>query len=321
MLEILRPAEYADFRSAALSIFGRLDGDAAVEAFGLDDLLTPSADLDDPRPVLAFLEAQGYHGARTDVLGRFALTGPLPPWGALPAQRRVLAGFTVDTTRFAIPGPIPGSDAVLDIPGAGVVVVADPLAAGRAADEADDYLTVIDPTTAPTTVLATEPLVNDFRADLLARTHLGIAAEILGVCDRLLDDAVAYAGTRRQFGRTIGSYQAVQHILAWAAAERYQLACLFDHATALASAGTLDPALARAVKAMAGRVGHAIVQAATQATGAISFTWEYSVNRLHRRVLTLDAVAGSSADLIAAIGREIRSGDEYPELLDLADLT
>ncbi|WP_067672739.1 acyl-CoA dehydrogenase family protein [Nocardia miyunensis] len=320
MLETLRPSEYIAFREAALPIFGRLDGDAAVRAFGLDELLEPHSGPEDPRPVLAFLEAQGYHAGRTDTLGRFALTGPRPTWGAVPEQGRIVAGFALDTTRYVVPGLSESTDVVVDVPGAGVMVVPDPFAAGRPADQADNYLTLVDLTAVSGTALATETLARDFRDDLVARARLGIAAEILGACDRLLDDATAYVRTRRQFGRAIGNYQAVQHILAWAAAERYQLACLFDHAVAKAVAGDLDPALARAVKAMAGRVGHAVVQAITQATGAISFTWEYSVNRLHRRILTLDAVAGSSADLIVEMGREIRSGGEYPELLHLAGL-
>ncbi|WP_405181917.1 acyl-CoA dehydrogenase family protein [Nocardia sp. NBC_01377] len=320
MLETLRPHEYVAFREAALPIFGRLDDDAAVEAFGLDELLVPHSGQDDPRPVLAFLEAQGYHGGRTDVLGRFALTGPRPAWGGVSDERRVVAGFSLSTTRFVVPGATARTDAVADIPGTGLVLVTDPFGAGHPADEADDYLTIIDLTTNPGTVLAPEPLASEFRADLVARARLGAAAEILGVCDRLLDDAVAYVQTRRQFGQSIGSYQAIQHILAWAAADRYQLACLFDQAVQRAVDGELDAALARAVKAMAGRVGHTVVQAVTQVTGAISFTWEYSVNQLHRRVLTLDSVAGSSADLVAAIGRELRTGNDSTELLELMDL-
>ncbi|MBH0779761.1 acyl-CoA dehydrogenase family protein [Nocardia bovistercoris] len=320
MLDNLRPSEYTDLRAAALPIFGRLDGEAAVEAFGLTELLEPHCDLEDPRPVLAFLEAQGYHGGRTDVLGRFALTGPRPDWSPLPERRRVVAGYPVDAKRCVVAGLAESTDVVVDVPGIGALLLPDPFEAGLPADPADPYLTQLEFTAESAVPLVSTPQATEFSDDVIARTRLGIAAEILGVCDRLLDDVIAYVRTRHQFGQSIGSFQAIQHILAWAAADRYQLACLLDHAVMKAVAGHNDPATARAVKAMAGRVGHAVVQAVTQATGAISFTWEYSVNERHRRILTLDAIAGSSADLVAAIGREIRSGDTYPELLELADL-
>ena len=157
------------------------------------------------------------------------------------------------------------------------------------------------------------------RAAILARAQLGASAEILGVCGRLLDDAVGYTKTRRQFGSPIGSFQAVQHLLAWAATERHQLQCLYDIAVAGARPAP-DPELARTVKALAGRVLHAVTQTAIQVTGAISFTWEYSLNRLHHRGLMLDQLAGPSADLVADIGRSVRAYGDVPALFELSDL-
>jgi alkylation response protein AidB-like acyl-CoA dehydrogenase len=74
------------------------------------------------------------------------------------------------------------------------------------------------------------------------------------------------------------------------------------------------------VKALAGRVLHAVAQAAVQVTGAMGFTWEYPLNRFHRRGLVLDQLAGASADLVLEIGRETRTDGTVPDLFGLGDL-
>ena len=51
-------------------------------------------------------------------------------------------------------------------------------------------------------------------AELRAIGALLAAAEAVGAAGRMLDDARAYAAERRQFGRTIGSFQSLRHILA-----------------------------------------------------------------------------------------------------------
>jgi alkylation response protein AidB-like acyl-CoA dehydrogenase len=131
---------------------------------------------------------------------------------------------------------------------------------------------------------------------------------------------VSYVRIRSQFDRPVGSFQSVQHLLAWAATDRYQLACLLDLAVGSAASGPIDADLCEAVKALAGRVLHAVTQAAIQATGALSFTWEYSLNQLHRRGLALDQYAGASADLVAAIGRRVRTEGTVADLFALADV-
>jgi alkylation response protein AidB-like acyl-CoA dehydrogenase len=215
-----------------------------------------------------------------------------------------------------------GAAVAVDRLGAGLVVLADPAAAIRPPTPpvADDYVTVLDIEAADGTTLLTEEEMNGRRAAVLARTQLGAAAEMLGVVDRLLDDAVAYAQQRRQFGRTVASYQSMQHLLAWAATERHQLISLYDLAVVRSTRGPVDALLSAAVKAMAGRVLHAVAQTAIQVTGGISFTWEYGLNRLHRRGLVLDQLAGSSADLLVALGRQVRTEGVVPELVDLCDV-
>jgi alkylation response protein AidB-like acyl-CoA dehydrogenase len=229
------------------------------------------------------------------------------------------------TPLIGIPGHTPGALVVMDHPGTGLVALPDitPAAQGEAPHSADDYFTVIDPRLVPdgfTTLISDEDM-EGWRATMLARTQLGAAAELLGIVDRLLTDATVYAQQREQFGRAIASYQSMQHLLAWAATDRHQLTTLYDIAVTQATHNDADPQLARAVKAMAGRTLHAVAQAAIQVTGAISFTWEYPQHHFHRRGLALDQLAGASADLVAAIGRQARTDGTVPEFFDLQDVT
>jgi hypothetical protein len=314
----LRPAEYVGFRNAAAAILGRHSGAAALEAFGFADVYADGAG--DLRPAYAFLEAQGSCCVPTPALGLLALAGirddRLGTEGRSPSFGIPLGRSSL----VAVPGMAPGDRVVVDRPDAGLVSVVDPAAATRPqpAPVADDYLTVLDMDRADCRMVVPEGEAEPFRAGIAARTQLGAAAELLGLTDRLLEDAAGYAGQRQQFGRTLSSYQAMQHLLAWAATERHQLTSLFDIAVACSARGPVDPDLVRAVKAMAGRVFHAVAQTAIQVTGAISFTWEYSLNRLHQRGLALDQVAGSSSDLVAAIGRQARMEGVVPELFTLA---
>jgi alkylation response protein AidB-like acyl-CoA dehydrogenase len=321
MPDFLRPSDYLSYRDAAGDILGRHDGTEALTAFGLDELFTTSTSSTDLTPAYAFLEAQGYRGSHTPALALLGPTGCLAPTDASP-----MLGSRMGRTRLVgIPGHTAGALVVIDHPGSGLIALPDITSAVQEElpPTADNYLTVIDPslvTESPRTLVPEEQM-NGRRATMVARTQLGAAAELLGIIDRLLTDATVYAQQREQFGHAIASYQSMQHLLAWAATDRHQLTTLYDIAVTQAAHHDADPQLARAVKALAGRTLHTVAQAAIQATGAISFTWEYPQHRYHRRGLALDQLAGASADLVAAIGRQVRTSGTVPEFFTLQDVT
>lgn len=318
MTDATRPAGYLEYRDAARGLLGRADASRALEDFGLGELLSGPGAGHDLTPVYAFLEAQGYRGASTPALGRLGLVG-VPE--VADASAEALLGCELGASELvAVAGLTPENIVVADLHGIGLIAARDYVA--RAPGQplaADDYVSVLDIDRATATALVAEDAMNGRRAQLRARLQLGIAAELLGLADRILEDALTYAQQRVQFGRRIGSNQAMQHLLAWAATERHQLACLFDIAVASEQRGEINVELSTATKAMAGQVFRAIVQAATQTTGAIAFTAEYSLSRLHLRGLALDQIAGSSADLIAEIGRRVRIEAALPELFELTD--
>jgi len=100
-----------------------------------------------------------------------------------------------------------------------------------------------------------------------------IAADTLGAAQAMLDQAVAYAKERRQFGRVIGSFQAVKHLCAEMAAELeparalvWYAAYAFDHAPAEASL------TAAHAKAHLSEIGRFIARTSTEVHGGMGIT-------------------------------------------------
>ena len=133
------------------------------------------------------------------------------------------------------------------------------------------------------------------RALALART-LG-AAEAVGGMAACVDSAVAYAQERVQFGRTIGTFQAIKHHCAnMLVAAELATAVVWDAARAAhddADEFALTAAMA-ATLAFAPYVHNA--QMNIQVHGGIGFTWEHDAHLFLRRALVLDAVLGSPED-------------------------
>jgi alkylation response protein AidB-like acyl-CoA dehydrogenase len=110
------------------------------------------------------------------------------------------------------------------------------------------------------------------------------AAESVGVAQRAMEMAVAYAKDRKQFDRPIGSYQAVSHACAQmlletegARAAVLWAAWALDHDPAAA------PLAASVAKAYASDAGRRVPVAALQVHGGIGFTWEHDLHFLLKR--------------------------------------
>jgi alkylation response protein AidB-like acyl-CoA dehydrogenase len=110
------------------------------------------------------------------------------------------------------------------------------------------------------------------------------AAESVGVAQRAMEMAVAYAKERRQFGRPIGSYQAVSHPCAQmllevegARATVYWAAWALDHEPETA------PLAVACAKAYAADAGRRVPRAALQVHGGIGFTWEHDLHLFLKR--------------------------------------
>lgn len=136
----------------------------------------------------------------------------------------------------------------------------------------------------------------------LALLALFKAAAIAGALNRMTDMAVDYANTRRQFGRAISGFQAVQHMLAHMASEAAATAAAVQFASRAADDVGLIWAAAIA-KARASEAAGIVAALAHQIHGAIGFTQEFELHRLTRRVWSWREEAGNEAYWQDRIGK------------------
>ncbi|OBB59506.1 acyl-CoA dehydrogenase [Mycobacterium sp. 852013-51886_SCH5428379] len=142
-----------------------------------------------------------------------------------------------------------------------------------------------------------------------ARTVLRIlaAAEAVGVAWACLDMAVEYAKVREQFGRTIGTFQAVKHHAANMLVDAEQTtAAVWDAARADDLDGAAFPAAVAAAHALRASVSNA--QNNIQLHGGIGFTWEHDAHLYLRRARVLHAVLSAGADPLVDIVAAQRAG-------------
>ena len=142
------------------------------------------------------------------------------------------------------------------------------------------------------------------RAALYRRGALARAALMAGALERALDTAVAYAGERKQFGRPIGKFQAIQQQLAVMAGQVAAAGAAADAGVEALSCD--DMAMQEFLIAVAKtRVGDAATLAseiAHQVHGAIGFTKEYSLQLSTRRLWSWRDEFGGDTEWAARVG-------------------
>jgi len=100
-----------------------------------------------------------------------------------------------------------------------------------------------------------------------------LAADTLGAAEVMLDKAVAYAKERRQFGRVIGSFQAVKHLCAEMAAELEPCRSLVWYAAYAFDAAPAEASLMAAhAKALTSEVGRFVARTSTEVHGGMGIT-------------------------------------------------
>ena len=127
----------------------------------------------------------------------------------------------------------------------------------------------------------------------LARAAVGLAAETVGILEALCDKSFAYLNTRKQFGTTLASFQALRHRAADMVAAAEEARALTDRAIDALDHGSL--ALASAAKALADEAGRLIGHEAVQLHGGMGVSDELDISHYLRRLATIRATLGQSA--------------------------
>jgi alkylation response protein AidB-like acyl-CoA dehydrogenase len=139
--------------------------------------------------------------------------------------------------------------------------------------------------------------------DLTTWTALGLAltcADLVGVMRGTIELSSEYASSRQQFGRSVGSFQAVQHLLAEAMVLMEGSRSVARHAAWAVDALPAEEALAAAAgaKAYCARAARTVCETSIQVHGGVGHTWECLAHvHLRRALLSSEILGGVGANL------------------------
>ncbi|MFD4351598.1 acyl-CoA dehydrogenase family protein [Nocardia sp. NPDC058518] len=217
-------------------------------------------------------------------------TGSGNAWTVSGTIERVVDASTADDLLVAAAGPDGVSLFVVDATGPGVQRTA---------------LSTLDPTRPQATVrfadAAARLLAGPAQTPRICRHAMDTGAVLLaaaqvGGAQHLLDLSISYAKQRRQFGRPIGSFQAVKHRLADMLVDQEHARSAAYYGAWTLQDGTDDPALTASIAQATCSAAFTRIAADTvQVHGGIGFTWEHQVHLYFKRAFT-DAVLLGSAE-------------------------
>jgi alkylation response protein AidB-like acyl-CoA dehydrogenase len=222
-------------------------------------------------------------------LGRWCVPGPVaesiavaPVLLARDDRSGGLASGELIAT-VALPPQVPRA---VDADIAGLVLLATEDGVGEAAPGEEHES--VDPSRRLFDVTATG---DRWQADIKRAYEFGAlatAAQLVGAAEALRDAAVDYAKQRTQFGRIIGSYQAIKHKLA-----DVHIAIELARPLVYGAALSLEPRDVSAAKAAASEAALLAARSALQTHGAIGFTQEHDLSLLLLRVQALRSAWGT----------------------------
>jgi len=122
-----------------------------------------------------------------------------------------------------------------------------------------------------------------------------LAHEMIGGAERLLESTVAYTKQRFQFGRPIGSFQALKHRCADLLMEIELARAVTHHSARCLDSGEGEPHAASMAKAAAADAYMSAARAGIQLRGGIGFTWENDTHLWFKRAKSSEVLLGTPA--------------------------
>ena len=227
----------------------------------------------------------------------------VPAWETLPGlpgTRRDALSLSGPRVEGALQAVAFGMDADLLLAFAGDTAIFLDLDQPGVRRHAVTAFDVTEPAAAITVVGAEATIVEP--GAFLTRALTVVAAELLGTGQRALDGAVEYAKQRYQFGRAIGSFQAIKHMLADRYVQLDAARLLVDAAVTAIDDGRPDAlAAVRTAVVAATEAAQAAVGDALQTHGGIGFTWEHPSHVFLKRVRARRSLFGSPAAQLDAL--------------------
>jgi alkylation response protein AidB-like acyl-CoA dehydrogenase len=130
------------------------------------------------------------------------------------------------------------------------------------------------------------------------RLRAAMAAEAVGIAQRVLELGIEHATTREQFGKPIGVYQAVSHRLADTYTDvELSRSLAYWAAWCVAEDDEQAAVAAAAAKAFATEAAVAACERSIQVHGGTGFTWEHPLHRFYKRALWLEGFGARPSEL------------------------
>jgi alkylation response protein AidB-like acyl-CoA dehydrogenase len=145
-------------------------------------------------------------------------------------------------------------------------------------------------------------------ADVRRRLLAALALEAVGIGSKATELALDYVSEREQFGKKIGSYQAISHSLvdAYVAVELSRSLAYWAAWCVAEDDSEVDLAVA-AAKSQAAEAAVLACEKSIQAHGGIGFTWEHPLHRYYKRALWLESALGYGREHRAEVAASLLS--------------
>ena len=140
---------------------------------------------------------------------------------------------------------------------------------------------------------------------VLDRGRLHISSVCVGVALRLLEDSIAYASERKQFGQRIADFQLVQAMLADCKTEIYAAQCMVRDAARRFDAGENVSTEAACCKYFASEMVGRVADRAVQIFGGAGYVADYGIERFYRDVRIFRIYEGTSQIQQMVIARSL----------------